>query len=180
MTHSAARHPQPDLTIRPVLAEDVPTVAGILNAAAGQLARRLGPGHWGQLMTAEQVELSARERDTYLVFAGQDPVGTIAVSSGSQPFWPRKYWESPKSEALCVYALAVCPDRQRSGIGAWTMRYVERIAQAREIPYVRLDAYARDPRSNAFYRSLGYVFRAQVTINKVVLNCYEKRAIPYP
>jgi ribosomal protein S18 acetylase RimI-like enzyme len=178
--HSVTPHTQVDLTIRPMSLGDASLAARILNAASEQLAQRLGPGHWDQMTTPERVEQSARERDTYLIFAGDEPVATIAVSSGAQPFWPRKYWEQPRARALCVYGLAVLPDWQRQGVGAWTMRQAEKIAQAREIPYVRLDAYARDARSNAFYRSLGYQFRAQVTINTVCLNCYEKRVVPYP
>lgn len=153
---------------------DVPAVMGLLNDTASQLAIRLGPGHWDQAVTRERMDNSARERETFVVLSGGIAVATIAVSTTAQKFWPRHCWERPGAPALCVYALAVAPHSQRHGYGTWTMRAVEAMAQQRGLVYVRLDAYAQDPRSNAFYRSLGYALRATITVNSVPLNCFEK------
>jgi ribosomal protein S18 acetylase RimI-like enzyme len=165
---------QEGLIIRPMAAVDVPAVMGLLNDTASQLAIRLGPGHWDQAVTRERMDNSARERETFVVSLSGIAVATVAVSMTAQKFWPRRCWERPGAPALCVYALAVAPHYQRRGVGAWTMRAVEAMAQQRGLVYVRLDAYAQDSRSNAFYRSLGYKLRATVTVNSVPLNCFEK------
>ena len=150
-------------------------VRDILNEGATELKSRLGPGHWDRLVSERDVEATTRGREIYVVRCGGDAVATIALSSTGQGFWPHNSWEDPDASALCVYGLAVRPAWQRRGIGSWTMRAAEIIADNYAFGYVRLDAYAADTRSNVFYRSLGYHMRSTVTVNRVPLNCYEKR-----
>jgi len=150
-------------------------VRDILNEGAIELKARLGPGHWDRLVSERDVEATTRGREIYVVRSGNDEVATIALSSTGQAFWPHKSWEEPVASALCVYGLAVRPAWQRRGIGRWTMRAAEIIADNYAFSYIRLDAYAMDMRSNVFYRSLGYHMRSTVTVNRVALNCYEKK-----
>jgi GNAT superfamily N-acetyltransferase len=84
-------------------------------------------------------------------------------------------WASPDEPGLGVFDLAVHPHEWRRGIGRALMHFAERTARARGLGWVRLDAFADNPWSNAFYRGIGYDERGQVSASGVPLVLYEKR-----
>ena len=72
----------------------------------------------------------------------------------------------------------VLPERQRQGVGSFLMAEVEQLAQEHGLPFVRLDAYERNPISNGFYQAIGYSKRAVINLRGTGLVLYEKKVWP--
>ncbi len=156
----------------------------IRNATSRELTLLLGPGHWSSpariASIRERIKCADPERlrklTLFAAVEGGRAVGSIAVSTFLPGFWKRKYWTEPTSDALGVFNLAVHPIFQRRGIGAFLMQEVEALAMSKNLPYIRLDAYATNPMSNRFYEAIGYQFQGMIDVKGVELNLYERKS----
>jgi GNAT superfamily N-acetyltransferase len=169
------------LTMRPATRADAAAVYRIRVMTAEQLTARLGRGHWSRTAPLASVRrrltplgIATSPMTLYVVCDDSEPVATIAYGSRSWRTWPRRAWRQPDAHALCVFDVAVAPDRQRQGIGRWTMLAAEEAAGQRGLAWVRLDAYSHDPVSGAFYRSLGYEDRGAMLVMGAAVTLFEK------
>ncbi len=104
-------------------------------------------------------------------------LGSVTLSTLPPNFWKKHYWREPDTKGLGVIGLAVFPDVQRQGIGRFIMEGIEDLARSHGIPYVRLDAFTRNPFSNAFYQSIGYEARVDIELRGTGLTLYEKAVL---
>lgn len=84
-------------------------------------------------------------------------------------------WREPEAQSICVYDLAVAPEREGTGLGRQAMLIAEDLARSIGLKYVRLDAFAQNPRSTGFYRHIGYEDRGELLVGGVRLILFEKR-----
>jgi ribosomal protein S18 acetylase RimI-like enzyme len=151
--------------------------------SAEDLTEKLGLGYWSgksQLRSIrERIQLGDWERlqkkTLFVVERGKEALGSVAVTTWPPGFWPRRFFAEPKSIGLGVFDLVVFPRLQRAGLGRFLMDSVERLAESREIRFVRLDAFAQNPYSNAFYERIGYTPVAEIDVRGCGLVLYEKR-----
>ena len=162
------------LTFRTATPADVPALVAIHAACCREITRRLGDGHWSLEPTRESVLTAMECRTVYVALLGTAPVATVTVSQTPASFWPPAVWTEPEADALCVFGLAVLPEHQRRGIGAWMMSHIEDMAADAGHRWVRLDAYTANPRAQRFYRKLGYAARGEVALAGTRLTCFEK------
>ena len=152
-------------------------------ASSDDLTEKLGPNHWTIVSRLPSIRERISEADPeklrrstlYVACQGGEAVGSVVVGTWPPGFWKRSLWEDGKSLGLGVFNLVVHPAKQRQGIGRFLMEGVERLAQDRGIPCVRLDAYALNPFSTAFYRDVGYTERGVIDVRTVGLILFEKR-----
>ena len=152
------------------------------NASAIDLTHRIGIGHWSGRSRIQSIRerialgdpKTLRHGTLYVAIGGAEVVGSVVVSTFPPAFWKRNLWNEPRAAGLGVFALVVLPQFQRLGIGRFLMEGVELLAQEREIRYVRLDAYALNPISTAFYRRIGYEDRGEIDLRGVRLVLFEK------
>lgn len=175
------------LRIRPARLDDADELVIVVDAAAAALTAQLGPGYWSKRAsprrTRERLEDSDPalvEKGWFVAADGDDVVGVIALATRPFRAWKRQLWARPDQPALGVFDLAVHPIAQRKGVGRALMRYAERTARARALPWVRLDAFADNPHSNAFYRRIGYDERGTVSAAGVALVLYERAVTSAP
>lgn len=156
-----------------------------MRAAAGNaLTASLGPGNWAGSSLVPSIKERIRLADptlhrSTLFVAVEDgrAVASVALSTFAPGFWKKSYWSEPKAQGLGVFALVVHPDVQRRGLGRYVMDETEALAGSRNIPFVRLDAFAVNPFSNAFYGALGYDRRIEIDLRGTGLVLYEKRVL---
>jgi ribosomal protein S18 acetylase RimI-like enzyme len=153
-------------------------------ASAQDLTDKLGQGHWSRSTKIASVRerikcadpTNLRGTTLYIACRGNDVVGSVMVSTYPPGFWRKAYWQDGKASGLGVFYLVVPPEFQRQGIGKFLMESVEQLAKAHGIEWVRLDAYADNPISTGFYRTIGYEERAAIDLRGIGLVLFEKHA----
>ena len=169
------------MKIRSASIEDADELVGLIDSAAAALTAQLGPGYWSKRASPRRMRERIEDSDPALVEKGwfvaadgEDLVGVIALATRPFRAWKRQLWARPEEPALGVFDLAVHAKRWRGGVGRALMRFAERTARARGLGWVRLDAFAENPQSNAFYRAIGYDARGEVSAGGVPLVLYER------
>lgn len=170
------------LTFELARLEHAKAIERMRNAAAEDLTARLGEGPWqGKSRVAsirDRIEQGdpeiLRYRTLYVACREGEAVGSVIVSTFPIGVWKKEYWRDPKAVGLGVYSLTVHPEQQGQGVGRFLMESVENLAREHEIAYVRLDAFAANPISTAFYRKLGYEERREIDLRGTKLILFEK------
>ena len=153
----------------------------VIDAAALELSLELGPGYWGKRASPRRTRERLIESDPgllekgwFVATLGDRVVGVMALATRPFRAWKKQLWARPDQPALGVFDVAVDPAVQGRGIGRALMEFAEARAAAMGLPWVRLDAFAANPGSNAFYRRIGYVARGTVRAADIELVLYEK------
>ena len=169
------------MTIRPAHEDDVEDLVSLIDAAALALTEAFGPGYWSKRASPRRMRERIADSDAamiekawFVACARGEVVGVIALATRPFRMWKRALWARPDEPALGVFDLAVHPHDWRQGVGRALMRFAERTARARGLGWVRLDAFADNPWSNAFYDGIGYDRRGEVSASGVPLVLYEK------
>jgi ribosomal protein S18 acetylase RimI-like enzyme len=173
------------MRVRPAILDDAEPLVRVIDAAAAALTAELGPGYWSKRASPRRMRERLEDSDPALVekgwfvavepgLDGDDVIGVIALATRPFRAWKKQLWARPDQPALGVFDLAVHPRAQRRGVGRGLMRFAERAARAHGLPWVRLDAFADNPGSNAFYRRIGYDRRGVVSASGVPLVLYER------
>jgi GNAT superfamily N-acetyltransferase len=146
------------------------------------LTAKLGPGHWSGISKLrgiqERIALGDPEvlhrKTLYIACRDGEPVGSVSVSTFPPGFWIRRFWSEPRTLGLGVFDLVVFPELQGQGLGRFLMEGTEHLARDHDIRFVRLDAYASNPFSTAFYRHLQYDERTTIDLRGCGLVLFEK------
>ena len=165
---------------------DATSIERLRNSSDSDLATKLGLPYAGDRTRLHSIKERIRLADTeflrkttlFVARCDGEVLGSVAVSTWPPGFWKKSYWEEPGSGALGVFGLMVLPERQRQGVGSFLMAEVEQLAQEHGLPFVRLDAYERNPISNGFYQAIGYSKRAVINLRGTGLVLYEKKVWP--
>ncbi|HTJ45262.1 MAG TPA: GNAT family N-acetyltransferase [Kofleriaceae bacterium] len=174
------------MKIRAATIDDADELVALIDSAAAALTARLGPGYWSKRASPRRMRERIEDSDPALLEKGwfvaaerssdgEDLVGVIALATRPFRAWKRQLWARPEEAALGVFDLAVHARAWRTGVGRALMRFAERTARARGLGWVRLDAFAENPHSNAFYRAIGYDERGEVSAGGVPLVLYERQ-----
>ena len=122
------------------------------------MKQRYGLTHWTPPYPIETMRKNAKELRVYVVHIGNDIVGTFTVGSHGWKY-KSQLWINLKYRPLYLEKLAVLPQYQGCGIGAWCVRKVEEMAHAWGCQAIRFDAIAQHTKLILFYRCLGYSMR---------------------
>jgi len=135
--------------------EELTRVAELRNAAAEQLTREHGRGHWSGLVTAEKIAALLERSRVYVLRERGRVVGTLRL----QPKKPSEYdrpWFTRASRPVFLYDMAVDPARQRRGHGRACIEGAIRVARAWPADAIRLDAYDHPAGAGPFYEKCGF------------------------
>lgn len=173
------------LTFELARIEHAKAIESMRQASADDLTVKLGTGYWtGSSKIAsirERIKLAdpetLRKSTIYVALRGDEVVGSVVVSTFPPGFWRREFWSEGKAPALGVFNLVVFPHLQGQGIGRFLMDGTEQLARKHGLPFVRLDAFAENPHSNAFYHAIGYEERAVIDLRGCGLVLFEKRIV---
>lgn len=143
------------LTIATATPDDAAAVAAVRNAAAEQLTREYGRGHWSGF-TTEQGVLRGINASRVLVARLDDIiVGTLRLAAKKPWAIDIKYF-APSTRPLYLVDMAVSPHTQRNGTGRRLLDAAVMTAQGWNADAIRLDAYDHAAGAGPFYDKCGF------------------------
>lgn len=128
-----------DSDIRPAGADDLSTVAALVEDAYGHYVARIGRKP-GPMLTDHAARIATGE--TYLLDGGGAVLGLIVLVA--------------QADALLVENIAVAPGAQGRGLGRRLMGFAENRAGALGLPRLRLYTHVAMVENRALYARLGY------------------------
>ena len=135
--------------------EDAAAVAAVRVAAADQLTKEFGDGHWSAHTNEAAVLRDMKASRVLAVRDRSEIIGTLTLQT-RKPWAIDVSYFTPCNKALYLINMAVAPDRQRQGVGRALL--AEALTTARSFPAdaIRLDAYDSAAGAGDFYRKCGY------------------------
>jgi len=156
----------------PATAGDAPAIVSLRNAVAERLTRDHGRGHWSSCVTERGVLQGLRTSRLLVAWDGPALLATLQLAT-RKPWAIDKRYFAASPRPLYLTAMAVDPDRQRSGVGRRCLEEARRIAQAWPGDAIRLDAYDHPSGAGAFYEKCGFREVGRVVYRAVPLIYYE-------
>ncbi|WP_042370523.1 GNAT family N-acetyltransferase [Streptacidiphilus neutrinimicus] len=139
--------------IRPATDEDIQTVIGLWQHAAGWLRNR-GINQWQYPPREERIRENVAAEECWIVEDDGIPVGTITVDDhADRDFWTEQEAAQP---ALYVHRMAIRRDVGGTGLGAALLDWAARKAVDQGKTLLRLDAWRDNEGLHAYYRSRGF------------------------
>ena len=104
--------------------------------------------------------------------------GVITLNEVQDPQYKNLDWQYIGTKILVVHRLAVHPNFQGQGIALKLMQFAEQYATKNRYIAIRLDAFEGNPRSQFFYRKLGYEAIGKVQFDQPLpCTAFEKNII---
>ena len=158
-------------------ASDAAAIVKVRSAAAEELTRRHGPGHWSSCPTERSV-LAGMSHAKALVarfggFRGAI-VGTLRLQT-KKPWAIDKSCFTPVARPLYLVDMAVTPEHQRSGVGRALLARADEVARAWPANALWLDAYDAPAGAGGFYARCGYALVGRAVYRGVPLVYYERK-----
>jgi GNAT superfamily N-acetyltransferase len=139
----------------PASLDDAAAIAAVRIAAADNLTRDFGDGHWSAHTNEAAVLRDIKGSRVLAVRERGAIVGTLTLQT-------KKPWSidvssfTPCKKPLYLIDMAVAPVRQRSGVGRALLAEALIVARAFPADAIRLDAYEAAAGAGDFYRKCGY------------------------
>jgi GNAT superfamily N-acetyltransferase len=154
-------------------AEDIAAVRG---AAAEDLTRRFGHGHWSAIPTERHVVSSLRHARVLLGRSTNgDLLGVLRLATKKPWAIDVKYFTACR-RPIYLTDMAVLPHAQRQGVGRALLDEAWRVVCAWPADAVRLDAYDAPAGAGEFYRKCGFLECGRIVYRAVPLIYYERVA----
>jgi GNAT superfamily N-acetyltransferase len=132
---------------------DAGAIAALRTAAAENLTRQFGEGHWSSPTTERSVLLDLgrpKFSRTLIARDGKNIVATLCLQT-KKPWAIDTAYFTTVEKALYLVNMAVHPDRQRQGLGRKILKHAERVARAWPSQAIRLDAWDAPAGAGPFY-----------------------------
>jgi predicted N-acetyltransferase YhbS len=132
-----------ELTFSTATQADAAGIATLRNAAADNLTRRYGQGHWSSTSTERAVLRDpSRPRFSRTIIAreGNKIIATLCLQT-KKPWAIDVAYFTPVKKALYLIGMAVHPERQGKGVGRLILREAESISRNWPSEAIRLDAW---------------------------------------
>ncbi|PYP67023.1 MAG: hypothetical protein DMD26_05885 [Gemmatimonadetes bacterium] len=151
---------------------DAPALAALRGAAAQELTRQYGEGHWSSEPSERGVVADLRHAEVWIARRGAAAIGTFRLATKKPWAIDRSYFTECK-RAIYLTNMAVRPDYQLCGIGRLCLEHA--IRRVREWPgdAIRLDAYDGDAGAGGFYSNCGFREVGRVNYRGTPLVYYE-------
>ena len=143
------------LAIATAIPEDAAAVADVRNAAAEQLTREHGRGHWSGFTTEQSVLRGINTSRVLVARLGDEVVGTVRLAAKKPWAIDIKYFAA-SDRPLYLVDMAVSPQMQRKGTGRQLLEAAVKTAEAWHADAIRLDAYDHPAGAGAFYDKCGF------------------------
>jgi len=141
---------RPAFTVTRAAPQQVSLVYSLLNDAARCLADQ-DIRQWQYPFREDIVRASVNRQDTFLAWAGGEPVGTFAI------YWDDPlFWGEQLPDAGYLHRLAVASAVRGKGLGARLLDWAAGHVAAHGRPWIRLDCNTENPPLRAFYERNGF------------------------
>jgi GNAT superfamily N-acetyltransferase len=150
----------------------------LLQRCARDMMERRGFDNWARWLdeTADWMREQIATLDVYAVLEDDQLVATFTVQYLPMRYMDAVVWREPDASAIYLRRLAVLPEYQGHGIGAWCIDAFERMARDNGFKTARLDAHYSAATLHAYYERFGYQPRGLIMLDTVRgVVCFEKR-----
>lgn len=161
------------LSFRDATLIDVPTIAGLHNAAAGALTARFGKGHWSSLVTERGVMSSLNHARVRLGRSGKEILTVLRLAT-KKPWAIDVACFTPVKRPLYLTGMTVSVAHHGEGLGRLALEDAESVARGWPVDAIRLDAYDAAAGAGPFYSRCGFVERGRVVYKGNPLVYYER------
>ena len=134
---------------------DAEAIATLRNAAADDLTRRFGKGHWSGQCSERGVLLGLRTSRVLVARSGREIVGTLRLAT-KKPWAIDVSYFTAVPRAIYLLDMTVLPARQGEGIGRRLLDAADTEVRAWPAQSIRLDAYDAEAGAGSFYAKAGY------------------------
>lgn len=138
--------------------DDAVALAELHNAAAADLTRRFGQGHWSGVQTDAGVMRALREPrfSRVLIARAKNRIaGTLRLAT-KRPWAIDPAYFTAAKRPLYLTHMAVHPDFQKKSVGRMLLNEADAIARAWPADAIRLDAWDAEAGAGAFYAKCGF------------------------
>jgi ribosomal protein S18 acetylase RimI-like enzyme len=160
------------LTFRLAGPSDAAVLAALRGAAARELTKQFGEGHWSGEPSERGVVADLRHAEVWVARSGSAVVGTFRLATKKPWAIDRSYFTDCR-RPIYLTNMAVRPDYQRRGIGRRCLGHAVERVRLWPADAIRLDAYQGDGGAGAFYAKYGFREVGRATYRFTPLIYYE-------
>jgi ribosomal protein S18 acetylase RimI-like enzyme len=153
--------------------DDVSTIAGLQNAAAGALTARFGPGPWSALVTERGAALAQRQARVRIGIEGKRILTVLRLAT-KKPWAIDVSHFTPVKRPLYLTGMAVSVAHQGQGLGKLALDDAVTVARAWPADAIRLDAFDADAGAAGFYARCGFTEVGKVVYKGDPLRYFER------
>jgi len=152
--------------------DDAAAVAEVRNAAADELTRLHGQGHWSGFTTSHGVLRGINTSRVLVARSGHRIIGTLRLAT-KRPWAIDPSFFADSKRPLYLVDMAVTPSAQRQGTGRELLRAAVKTAEGWKADAIRLDAYDHAAGAGPFYEKCGFKEVGRATYRGVPLIYYQ-------
>ena len=160
------------LSVSVATAADVSAIVSLRAAAAQDLTRRHGRGHWSSCPTEKGILRALKTSRVLVARRKAEIIGTVRLEA-KKPWAIDVGYFVGVPRPLYLHDLAVAPHAQGSGIGRLLVEEAKAVARAWPSESIRLDAYDHPAGAGTFYAKCGFSEVGKVTYRGVPLVYFE-------
>jgi len=162
----------PRLRFRDAVQDDAEAITALHAAAAADLTRRWGHGHWSHAAVVRRVEGPSPHVRLRIGSQSGRIVSVLRLQT-KKPWAIDVRYFTPVRRPLYLTGMVVAVARQGRGLGRAALQDAQRIATAWPADAIRLDAYDAAAGAGSFYAKVGYEERGRVAYKGDPLIYYE-------
>jgi GNAT superfamily N-acetyltransferase len=163
------------LTFSHATPDDTAVIVALRGAAAQDLTKRFGHGHWSAIPTERGVLSSMRHAKILMGRSSRGELVAVLRLATKKPWAIDIAYFTPCRKALYLTDMAVAPRVQGRGVGRALLEEAWALALAWPADAVRLDAYDAPAGAGGFYLKCGLEERGRVVHRNTPLIYYERR-----
>ncbi|HEY2374993.1 MAG TPA: GNAT family N-acetyltransferase [Gemmatimonadaceae bacterium] len=152
--------------------KDAPALAALRTAAARELTKQFGAGHWSSEPSERGVLADLKNAQVWIARRGAAVVATFRLATKKPWAIDRSYFSECK-RPIYLTNMAVRPDYQRRGVGRACLEHAVRRVCEWPGDAIRLDAYQGDGGAGQFYARCGFREVGRVVYRSTPLIYYE-------
>ena len=158
------------MEIRKCRDEDVPAVGRFYDRVVEWLDGHVNYPKWTYKVYPSEISARAQTRAgaQYVCLDGETIVAAFVLNADPEGDYAKGRWERelPEGSYLVVHALAVDPERQRSGFASEIVRYCVDQAKIGGYKAVRLDVVPGNAPARALYEKHGFKYAGDADLNR--------------
>ncbi len=156
-------------------ADEASEIAALRGAAAEDLTKRFGRGHWSSIPSERGVLYSMRYAKLLLARSSAGELLGVLRLATKKPWAIDPAYFTPCRKALYLTDMAVAPEAQGRGLGRALLWQAHALAKSWPADSVRLDAYDAPAGAGGFYAKCGLEERGRVVYRNTALIYFEWR-----
>jgi GNAT superfamily N-acetyltransferase len=160
-----------DLTFATATESDVGSIAALRNAAADDLTRRYGQGHWSSTSTERGVlrDVARPKFSRTIIARNKNKIVATLCLQTKKPWAIDVTYFTLVKKALYLVGMAVHPEYQGKGMGRLILKEAENISRSWPSDAIRLDAWDSVAGAGPFYARCSFRETGRVIYRKAPL-----------